>query len=252
MKNSKKYAKEIGKLYRSLKKKHPKAKVVEYEEPVEALVYAVVSEDVRSSVAKAILKRIKGHFIDLNDLRVSRQEEICEALGSDTSDAKRRARVLTDVLNAVFYQYDRVCLEDLKELGKRQARKELDKLEPASSFVINYCFLTAFGGHAIPLTPNMIEYLKTAGMVDPKAKDDDIEGFLERQISASDGYEFYSLLRRESDESVKKKVKKTSKKKAEKESDETVEKKAVKKTKTAKKTNAKSTAKVKKKTTKKK
>lgn len=251
MKNSKKYAKEIGKLYRSLKKKHPKVKVVEFEEPVEALVYAVVSEDVRSSVAKAILKRIKGHFIDLNDLRVSRQEEICEALGSDTSDAKRRAKVLTDVLNAVFSQYDRVCLEDLKELGKRQARKELEKLEPASSFVISYCFLTAFGGHAIPLTPNMIEYLKTTGMVDPKAKDDDIEGFLERQISASEGYEFYSLLRRESDESAKK-VKKTSKKKAGKESDETVEKKAVKKTKTAKKTKAKSPAKVKKKTTKKK
>lgn len=236
MKNSKKYAKEIGKLYRSLKKKHPKDKVVEYEEPVEALVYAVVSEDVSSSVAKAILKRIKGQFIDLNDLRVSRQEEICEALGSETSDAKRRALVLTDVLNAVFSQYDRVCLEDLKELGKRQARKELEKLEPASRFAINYCFLTAFGGHAIPLTPNMIEYLKTTGMVDPEAKDDDIEGFLERQISASEGYEFYSLLRHESEASTKK-VKKTSKGKAKKESDETAQKKAVKKT--AKKTKVK-------------
>lgn len=237
MKNSKKYAKEIGKLYRSLKKKHPKVKAVEFDEPVEALVYAVVSEDVHSSVAKAILKRIKGHFIDLNDLRVSRQEEICEALGSDTSDAKRRAKLLTDVLNAVFHQYDRVCLEDLKELGKRQARKELEKLDPASSFAINYCFLTVLGGHAIPLTPNMIEYLKTAGMVDPIAKDDDIEGFLERQISASNGYEFYSLLRRESEASVKK-TEKTGKKKGATAKKKTV-KKTTKKTKTKKKTTKK-------------
>lgn len=245
MKNSKKYAKEISKLYRSLKKKHPKVKVVEFDEPVEALVYAVVSEDVKSSVAKSVMRRIKGHFIDLNDLRVSRQEEICEALGSDTSDAKRRAKVLTDVLNAVFQQYDRVSLQDLKELGKRQARKELEKLEPASSFAINYCFLMAFGGHAIPVNPIMVEYLQTAGLVDPKAKTDDIEGFLERQISASNGYEFYSLLRRESEATVKK-SKNNSKKKVAKESAATAKKKAVKKT-TKKKAVKKTAAKTKKK-----
>ncbi len=40
MKNSKQYAKAIGKLYRSLKKKHGKVKAVEFDDPVEAIVYA--------------------------------------------------------------------------------------------------------------------------------------------------------------------------------------------------------------------
>ena len=38
MKNSKQYAKAIGKLYRSLKKKHGKVKAVEFDDPVEAIV----------------------------------------------------------------------------------------------------------------------------------------------------------------------------------------------------------------------
>ncbi len=228
MKNSKQYAKGIGKLYRSLKKKHPKVRTVVFDDPTDALVYAVISEDVRSSVAKTVRKRIKDHFIDLNDLRVSRQEEICEVLGSDSSDAKRTAAMLTDVLNAVFHKFDKVSLEELTETGKRQARKELEKLEPASRFAVNYCFLTTFGGHAIPLTSRMIEYLKVEELVDPEASDDDIEGFLERQISASKGYEFYSLLRRQSEASTKK-LKKPAKKTVKEEVTETPKKKTVKK-----------------------
>ncbi len=244
MKNSKKYAKGIGKLHRTLKKKLPKVKPVTFDDPTEALVYAVISQDVRSSVARTIRKRIKTHFIDLNELRVSRQEEICEVLGSDSSDAKRRAKALTDVLNDVFYKFGRVDLEELKEMGKRQARKELDSLESASSFVIDYCFLTALGGHAIPLTPRMIEYLKAEELVDTKADDDDIEGFLERQISASSGYEFYSLLRRQSEASTKK-LKKSAKEPDEEDSSRTAKKK------TAKKAVKKKTAKKAKKTVKK-
>jgi hypothetical protein len=247
MKNSKKYAKGIAKLHRELKKKLPKVKPVTFDDPAEALVYAVISEDVRSSVAKTIRKRIKKHFIDLNELRVSRQEEICEQLGSDSSDARRKAQALNDILNDVFQKFDRVNLEDLKEMGKRQARKELDSLESASSFVLNYCFLTALEGHAVPLTPRMIEYLKAEELVDPDATDDDIEGFLERQISASSGYEFYSLLRRQSETSTKK-LKKTAMKTEEKDSPKMAKKKTAKKATKKKNAKKKTTAKAKTKT----
>jgi hypothetical protein len=59
--------------------------------------------------------------------------------------------------------------------------------------------LTSLQGHAIPLTKKMIEYLKTNKMVHPEADEQDIEGFLARQVSAENAYEFYVLLRRESE-----------------------------------------------------
>ena len=43
MKNSKEYAKKISALYRSLKQKHKKPPEVFYDEPLDAIVYAIIS-----------------------------------------------------------------------------------------------------------------------------------------------------------------------------------------------------------------
>jgi hypothetical protein len=73
--------------------------------------------------------------------------------------------------------------------------------------------LTSLQGHAIPLTEDMIEYLKSRELVHPEADEQQIGGFLAKQISAKKGYEFYSLLRSESEvykREKKKKIKTTS------------------------------------------
>ena len=59
--------------------------------------------------------------------------------------------------------------------------------------------LTALQGHAVPLTETMATYLKENEVVDPDADVHDIEGFLTRQVAAKNAYEFYGLLRRESE-----------------------------------------------------
>ncbi len=203
MKNSTHYAKEISKLYRSLKKKHGKVIRSSFDDPAEALIYGVISEHQRSASAKAIRKRIASHFVDLNDLRVSRNEEICDVFGSDSPQTRQTAAVVADVLNAIFRRRDRVSLVDLQQMGKRQARKELERFKAAGKFAMDYCFLAALDGHAVPLTPRMIEYLRADGFVDPGASDEEISGFLERHISAANAYEFYALLRRQSEASQK-------------------------------------------------
>jgi hypothetical protein len=45
----------------------------------------------------------------------------------------------------------------------------------------------------------MIEYLRSNELVHAEADEREIEGFLARQISAENAYEFYSLLRRQSE-----------------------------------------------------
>jgi endonuclease III len=210
MKNSREYARKVRKLYSALKRHYPKVESVTYDEPVEAVVYAILSENMTEPAARSASKRFADYFVDLNDLRVARPEEIIEVLGADASVARNIAATLARALLAIFDQYNANSLEALKKIGKRPAKQILEKLDGVSHFVVNYCMLTSLQGHAIPLTQKMVEYLRSNELVDPQANEQDIEGFLARQISAKDAYEFYALLRAES-ESPKLKKKTTRK-----------------------------------------
>jgi endonuclease III len=199
MKNSKEYAKKVQKLYRSLKRGHPKVQQAVYDEPTDAIVYAVLSENMSETTAQSAIKRFADYFVDLNDVRVSRAEEMIEVLGGDTPVNRKIAAVLNKILMAIFNEYHSISLMTLKKIGKRPAKQILEKLDGATNFVVNYCMLMALDGHAIPLTPNMIEFLKSNNLVDPDANEQDIEGFLTRLIPAKNGCEFYTLLRQESE-----------------------------------------------------
>jgi len=212
MKNSKEYSKKVNELYRSLKAKYPKVKKVTYDEPAEALVYAIIGEYMNMPATESAIKRFADYFIDLNDLRVSRVEEIVELLGEDTPTTKDIASTLTKALRTVFNEYNNVSLEALKKIGKRPARQALEKMDDVSRFAANYCMLTSLQGHAIPLTKGMIEYLRNNQLVHPDADEQQIEGFLAKQIPAENAYEFYALLRRQSESRRRRDNKETTRK----------------------------------------
>jgi endonuclease III len=212
MKNSKEYTKKVQKLYRSLKREHPKVQQAVYDEPTDAIVYAILSENMSETAAQSAIKKFADYFVDLNDLRVSRVEEIIDVLGGDTPVNRQIAAMFNKILMAVFNEYHTISLMALKKMGKRPAKQILEKLDGTSVFVVNYCMLTALEGHAIPLTTKTIEFLKSNGLVDPDADQQDIEGFLTRQISAKNGYEFYALLRHKSELHVTAKRRRTKKK----------------------------------------
>jgi hypothetical protein len=270
MKNSKEYASKVKKLYASLKKTGVASKKVEFDDPIDAIVYATVSEYLNESATRQALKKIDKHFVDLNDLRVSRPEEVVDVLGGNSDVGKPLAESLKTVLNSIYTKYDVLELSFLTEIGKRQAKKDIEGMAGISNFVLGFCFMTSLEGHAIPLTEWMADYLKGNKLAHPDADAATIEGFLERQISAANGFEFYSLLRQECEKpgnmpkkpatkakkATKKKAKKATKKKVakkvEKVTNEVVEtaakkvvKKAVKKTvkKAAKKAVKKATVK---------
>jgi len=199
MKNGKEYSQKVQKLYRSLKRKYPGVQKAIYDEPVDALVYAIISAELNEAAAQSAIKRLADYFVDWNDLRISRVEEIAELLGSDTSVARDIASALTTALRAVFGKYNMVSLKALSKMSKRPAKGVLEKIDGTNRFVVDYCMLTSLHGHAIPLTKKMIEYLRSNELVHAGADEREIGGFLARQISAENAYEFYSLLRRQSE-----------------------------------------------------
>ena len=232
MKDSKKYSKKIQRLYRSLSRKYPKPQKVTHDEPADALVYAIISNEFSEKATQTAIKKLADYFVDLNDLRVSKAEEIIEMLGGDTPVTSDIASTIPKVLMAIFNEYHKVSLESLKRIGKRPAKQALEKMEGTSRFVVDYCMLTSLQGHAIPLTKKMVEYLRSKELVHPNADEQQIEGFLAKQIPAKNACEFYAFLRRESETRRGRKKKK--------------------KTKTTRRTAVKATTKTKKKTKKRK
>ena len=197
MKNSKEYAQKIHKLHRSLRRKYPKVRKPDHRTILDSLIYAIISENMNEVAARAAFRRFNDYFVDFNDLRVSRVEEIMEVLADYTPAANEVASRLVRVLRAIFDKYNIVGLEAIKKMGKRPAKQTLEKLDGTSRFAVNYCVLTSLNGHAIFLTRKMTEYLRSNQLVHPASDDQDIEGFLTRHISAKNAYQFCELLRRE-------------------------------------------------------
>ena len=245
MKNSKEYSTKIARLFRYLKQKHAKVKKPVYADPIDSLIFAVIRENCSQTATKPLMRKLEKHFVNFNELRVSKTEEIMEVLGSNSDEFHKVAESIKVTLGGIFGKYNTLDLSELKDMGKKPAKKELEELE-ISRFAINYCFVTFLGGHAIPLTEKMVEYLRSEELVYPDSTIEQIEGFLERQITAANGFFFYSALSKEcqKDERAKKKTAvktKKTKAKTEKKTAETkkVKAKTKKKAATGKKTKAK-------------
>ncbi len=241
MKNSKEYAEKVKKLHRSLKRGGKKVSAVSYNDPVEAIIYGILSEKVTERQAQIAWKRSKKHFVDLNDLRVARPDEIYDLFGKENDEIRDVGLTLAKVLFSVFDKHHEMTLAMLHDVGKRQARHDLEELNGLPRFALGYCLLTSLNSHAIPVTERMIAYLQNQELVDPKADEAAIEGFLAKQIAAKDAFEFYTWLRDASESSSAKKATKkkaTKKKTAKKVGQKTTKKtpkKAAKKTATSKK-----------------
>jgi len=199
MKNTIQYSQKIKKLFNALKKGDEKPKKTASSDFIEAMIFAGLCQNCSESSAKAALKKIQSHFVDYNDLRVARREEIVEIIGSDITNAPKTAEAITFLLNAIFQKYDSLAPEDFTGAGKKNARDILEKLNGMTAFICNYVMLTVLNVHAVPLTDKMIEYLRTNDLIDPQWDNAQTTLFIEKQISASNAYAFYTAIRHDSE-----------------------------------------------------
>ena len=129
MKNSKEYSAKIAKLFRELKQKHSKAKKPVYDDPIESLIFAVICENCSQTATKPLMRKLQKYFVDFNELRVSKTEEIMEVLGSNGDDFHKAADSIKVTLGSIFGKYNTLDLSELKDMGKKLAKKELEELD---------------------------------------------------------------------------------------------------------------------------
>jgi heterodisulfide reductase subunit C len=103
------------------------------------------------------------------------------------------------MLNVIFQKYDSLITENIVGTGKKGVKEVLEKMTGVTDFVKNFVYLTFLNGHAVPITDKMIEYFKAYDLVDTEWDNAQINAFIEKQVSASEAYTFYSLIRHDSE-----------------------------------------------------
>lgn len=160
---------------------------------LEHLIYACCLEDAPYDLADEAFHRLQEFFVDWNEVRVTTVTELVEHLSNLPAPATAATRV-KKCLQSIFetrYSFD---VEELAKMNQGKAIAELEKLAGMSKFVLNYVTQNAFGGHAIPVSDNIVKVLlATEIMSDSEAEKGQIPG-LERTVTKTKGAEFASCL----------------------------------------------------------
>lgn len=208
----------------ALRKKYRPEPVPE-RSAIEELVHAMLLWESTTPRADRAFKRLLDSFVDLNEMRVSRPDEIAEILGKTYPLADERSRRLLASLEAVYVKEHAVSLESVVAVGKRDARKYLDAIEPLHPFASARVAVLRFDGHAVPLDRPMVEALVAAGVLEEGADVPRAIGQAERMVKAAESLEVTQLLQAWADDgfpalgkvpgkAAGKTAKKTTKKKA--------------------------------------
>lgn len=160
---------------------------------LEHLIYASCLEDAPYDAADEAFHRLQEFFVDWNEVRVTTVTELVEHLQTlpDPVAAANRVKKNLQSIFEARYSFD---IEDLAKMNQGKAIAELEKLAGMSKFVLDYVTQNAFGGHAIPVSGNIVKLLvATEVMSESEAEKGQIPG-LERSVSKSKGPEFASCL----------------------------------------------------------
>ncbi len=194
MKNSAAYAKEVKRFFNRLRRSGPKPTTYESDEPLNHLIFAVLSENNSPTRARQALARLLANMIDYNDLRVSTPSELATLIESDLPDAIDRTTVLVQILGAIYERENAVTLDRFKAKSKRDTRAYLQQLPGMTIYVLAGTMLWGFGEHLIPIDAQTLAVLKKELLADPDAYVGIALAFLRRQISAGDEKLFTALL----------------------------------------------------------
>jgi len=166
-------------------------------DPVEHVLRAVLGEEATEAEVEAALQRMRDHFVDWNDLRVSRPREIREVLGEAFPLAGPKARVIPRLLDQVFKRHNTMRWEFLREMGKVEVRRLFEDLEEVRPFVAATMARDLAGAHAFPVDRDVARVLRRLELADPQAQSEaQMQAFLERAVKAADAPTLHAQVKR--------------------------------------------------------
>ncbi len=182
-----------------LKSAAPEVEAFPERPPTEELVYSLLLWESTLAKAELALKRIESSVADVNELRVCLPDEIHTMLGERYPLAPERAHRIRSALQDIYIREYAVSVDHLASLPKREARKYLETLHGAPSFVAARVTLLSLGGHAVPVDQKLLDLLIEHGVIEEGVSVERAASVLERHIKAADAREAHHLLQLFSD-----------------------------------------------------
>lgn len=150
------------------------------------LVHSFLLFDSTHEEADRTHKKLLASFVDLNEMRVARLDDLVAAIGPRYPKADERAAALKQTLNDLFEREHTVTFDSVAEKNKRDAKQFLSTLAGCPPFVSSRVLLLGFGGHATPLDTMLLERLAEARVFTESVDLDRAISLLERHVKASD------------------------------------------------------------------
>ena len=195
MKSGTVYAAKLKKLYAKLRAAMPKPDIPEPDDPLHRLAVSILGIRAGEERATQAVNRALAEMVDWNEIRVSSAAELHRAIGNAVPDALQRCKLLVRALQAIYDKENRVSLDRLLTLRRRESKEFLDKLDGIDAFAAASVQLWSLGGHAIPVDDRLLDELRKAELVEPSADRAEVQAFLERNVSAADAKAFCILMR---------------------------------------------------------
>lgn len=165
--------------------------------PVEHALRTILGEEATCKQVEEALERMRAHFGDWNDLRVSRPREIRETLGADFPSAADKARVIPRLLDQVFKRHNSMVWDFLEGMGKIATRAYFEGLEEVRPFVAAAMARDCVGAHAFPVDRDVARVLDRLDILDPENQSESwMQAFLERAVKNTRVYETHQLVKR--------------------------------------------------------
>lgn len=161
---------------------------------LEQMIYALLREGATHEEADAAFERLKTQFFDWNEVRVSSDHELVEAL-TGLPDAAIRAERVINLLQEVFestYSFD---LESFHKKGLKQAAKQIGRYQAANEYTVAWVTQQTLGGQAIPIDAPTLRTVRRLGLVDSDAVDSEaVRTTLEHQVPKAKAPLFTELI----------------------------------------------------------
>ncbi|MCK4284512.1 MAG: hypothetical protein KAX44_09365 [Candidatus Brocadiae bacterium] len=165
--------------------------------PVEYVLRTILGEEATRKQVEEALERMRAHFVDWNDLRVSRPREIRETLGAGFPSAVHKARVIPRLLDQVFKRHNSMVWDFLEGRGKVATRAYFEGLEEVRPFVAAAMARDCVGAHTFPVDRDVARVLGRLDILDPENQSESrMQAFLERAVKNTRVYETHQLVKR--------------------------------------------------------
>lgn len=195
MKNGTLYAGRLKKAYAKLRHASPRPPSPEPDDPLFRLAVAILGVDMNEEEAARAVRRAQAATVDWNEIRVCSASELNRATGNVVPQGVQRCQQLIRALQAVFDQENRLSLDRLKTIARREARNYLEQLDGVDEYAVASVIRWSLEGHAVPVNDRLLDALRSAELIHPAATRAEVQAFLERHVSAGEAKEFCMIMR---------------------------------------------------------